>query len=116
MFGYKFRGLTDVNRRRDRRIVVSLPTTVNRKPVLLKDISLGGMGFISETKRFKVGADVLVEIQLPDEGYVKIGACIVRKRGKTEYGAAFTGLSVQAFRLIEHLEIGHHRRLAAVQA
>lgn len=116
MFGYKFRGLTDVNRRRDRRLVVSLPATVNRKPVLLKDISLGGMGFISETKRFKVGADVLVEIQLPDEGFVKIGACIVRKRGKTEYGAAFTGLSVQAFRLIEHLEIGHHRRLAAVEA
>ena len=112
MFGYKFRGLTDVNRRRDRRIVVSLPATVNRKAVLLKDISLGGMAFISEMKRFKVGADVMVEITLPDEGCVKIGACIVRKRGKTEYGAAFTGLSVQAFRLIEHLEVGHHRRPA----
>lgn len=94
--------------------MVSLPTTVNRKPVLLKDISLGGLAFISETKRFKVGADVVVEIQLP-EGCVKIGACIVRKRGKSEYGAAFTGLSVEAFRVIEDLEIGH-RRLAAAQA
>lgn len=116
MFGYKFRGLTDVNRRRDRRIVVSLPATVNRKPVLLKDISLGGLAFISETRRFKVGVDVLVEIDVPEEGCVKIGACIVRKRGKSEYGAAFTGLSVQAFRLIEHLETGHHRRLAVAQA
>jgi c-di-GMP-binding flagellar brake protein YcgR len=116
MFGYKFRGLADVNRRRDRRIVVSLPTTVNQKPVLLKDISLGGLAFISEMKRFKVGADVLVEIQLPDEGCIKVGACVVRKRGKSEYGAAFTGLSVQAFRLIEDIETGHHRRLATAQA
>lgn len=113
MFGYKFRGLTDVNRRRDRRIIISLPARVNRKPVLLKDISLGGLAFISEMKRFKVGADVLVEIELPDEGCVKIGACIVRKHGKSEYGAAFTGLSVKAFRLIEHLEVGYHRRPAA---
>jgi hypothetical protein len=116
MFGYKFRGLTDVNRRKDRRIVVSLPTTVNRKPVLLKDISLGGLAFISEMKRFKVGADVVVEIQLPGDGCIRVGACIVRKRGKSEYGASFTGLSVQAFRLIEDLETGHNRRLATAQA
>lgn len=112
MLGYKFRGLTDVNRRRDRRVVVSMPATVNRKPVLLKDISLGGLAFISDVKRFKVGKDVLIEIDVPEEGRVKIGACIVRKRGEHEYGVAFTGLSADAFRLIEHLETGHSRRLA----
>jgi hypothetical protein len=114
MLGYKFRGLTEVNRRRDRRVVVSLPATVNLKPVLLKDISLGGLAFITDTAKFKVGDDVLIEIDVPDQGRVKIGACIVRQYGHGEYGVAFTGLSADAFRLIEHLEMGHHRRPAPV--
>ena len=85
MLGYRFRGLTDVNRRRDRRVVVSLPATVNRKPVLLKDVSLGGLGFISEAAKFKVGSDVLIEIDVPEEGRVKIGASVVRCYGNDEY-------------------------------
>ncbi len=114
MLGYKFRGLTDTNRRKDRRVVVSLPATVNRKPVLLKNMSLGGLAFIADEVKFEIGDDVLIELDVPGEGHVKIGASIVRTREKHEYGAAFTGLSADAFRLIEHLELGHHHRLALV--
>jgi hypothetical protein len=115
MLGYKFRGLTATNRRRDQRIVVSLPATVNRKPVLLMNMSLGGLAFMSEEAKFEIGEDVLIELNVIGEGHVKIGASIVRRRGTHEYGVAFTGLSADAFRLIEHLETGHHRRLALVQ-
>jgi len=115
MLGYKFRGLTATNRRRDRRIVVSLPATVNRKPVLLKNMSLGGLAFLSDEAKFEIGDDVLIELDAFGEGHVKIGASIVRTRGKHEYGVAFTGLSADAFRLIEHLEMGHHRRPALVR-
>jgi hypothetical protein len=115
MLGYKFRGLTATNRRRDRRIVVSLPATVNRKPVLLKNMSLGGLAFLSDEAKFEIGDDVLIELDAFGEGHVKIGASIVRTRGKHEYGVAFTGLSADAFRLIEHLETGHHRRPTLVR-
>lgn len=114
MLGYKFRGLTATNCRRDRRIVVSLPATVNRKPVLLMNISLGGLAFMAEEAKFEIGDDVLIEFDVFGEGHVKIGGSIVRNRGTHEYGVAFTGLSADAFRLIEHLETGHHGRLTLV--
>lgn len=115
MLGYKFQGVTAANRRKDRRIVVSLPATVNRKAVLLKNISLGGLAFMADEVKFEVGDDVLIELDLPGEGHIKIGASIVRTRGRQEYGVAFTGLSADAFRMIEHLEMGHHRRPTLVR-
>ena len=113
MLGYKFRGLTPANRRRDRRFPVSLPAKVNDEAVLLKDISLGGLGFISEESEFEIGDDVLVEIEFSPTHTVKIGASIVRSDGKQEYGVSFLGLSSSAFQLIEDLELGQFRRKAA---
>ena len=112
MFGYKLRGHAPVNRRRDRRFPVSLPAKVNDETVLLKDISLGGLGFFSEETEFEVGDDVLVEIEFSPTHTVKIGASIVRTDGKQEYGASFLGLSSNAFQLIEDLELGQFRRKA----
>ena len=100
MLGYKFRGVTAVNRRRDRRIPVSLPAKVNGETVLLKDISLGD--------------DVLVDLHIREIGHVNIGASVVRTDGKCEYGVAFMGLSSDAFKLIENLEMGQYRRLLKV--
>jgi len=110
MLGYKFKGLTAVNRRRDRRIPVSVPATANGLPVMLKDISLGGLAFITKRSRHAIGDEVLIQLDLSDLGRVKIGASIVRVQGKNEYGVAFIGLSADAFRLIETLELGKYRR------
>lgn len=114
MLGYKFRGVTAVNRRRDRRIPVSLPAKVNGETVLLKDISLGGLAFISDEAEFEVGDDVLVDLHIREIGHVNIGACVVRTDGKHEYGVAFMGLSSDAFKLIENLEMGQYRRVLKV--
>lgn len=111
MLGYKFRGLTAVNRRRDRRIPISLPATVNGVSVLLKDISLGGLAYISENARFDLHDDVLIELNIFDVGCIKIGAVIVRTQGKYEYGVSFIGLSSNAFKLIESLETRQFNRM-----
>ena len=113
MFGYKLKGHAPVFRRRDRRFPVSLPATVNDVTVLLKDISLGGLGFFADEEEFEVGEDVLVEIEFSPTHIVKIGATIVRTHGETEYGASFLGLSSNAFQLIEDLELGQLRRKTA---
>jgi len=114
MLGYKFKGLTSINRRRDRRVPVSLPADVNDTPVLIKDISLSGLAFISENRGFDIGDDVLIEFHLFDVGSIKIGASIVRFDGKYDFGAAFIGLSSDAFKLIENLETGQYRRTLKV--
>lgn len=110
MLGYKFKGLTAVNRRRDRRIPVSLPARVNGVSVLLKDISLGGLAFISESARFDLHDDVLIELDVFDVGSIRIGAVIVRTKGKYEYGVSYVGLSSDAFKLIENLEMRQFNR------
>lgn len=110
MLGYKFRGLTAVNRRKDRRIHISALARISGKSVLIKDISLGGLAFITNKIKFEIGDDILIEIDIPDVGCVKIGATVVRLEGTHEYGAAFIGLSADAFKLIETLELGNYRR------
>ena len=109
MLGYKFRGLTAVNRRRDRRIPISVPGKANGKSVLVKNISLGGLAFITNKIKFGIGDDVLLELDILDLGHIKIGASVVRKK-QFEYGVAFIGLSSDAFKLIETLELGQYRR------
>jgi hypothetical protein len=104
MLGYKFKGLTAINRRRDRRIPITLPARVNGVPVLLRDVSLGGLSFISENARFELHDDVLIELDIIEFGCVKIGAVVVRARGNDEYGVTYVGLSSNAFKLIENLE------------
>jgi hypothetical protein len=104
MLGYKFKGLTAINRRRDRRIPISLPARVNGVPVLIRDVSLGGLAYISENARFELYDDVLIELDIVEFGSVKIGAVVVRTQGKYEYGVSFVGLSSDAFKLIESLE------------
>lgn len=110
MLGYKFKGLTAINRRRDRRIPISLPARVNGVPVLITDVSLSGLAFISENERFELHDDVLVELDIMEFGCVKIGAVVVRNRGTYEYGVAYVGLSSNAFKLIENLEMRQVRR------
>ena len=110
MLGYKFRGLTAVNRRKDRRIPVSIRAEISGKSALIKDISLGGLGFVTNKVKFNIGDDILVELNVADIGSVKIGASVVRAKDTHEYGAAFLGLSSNAFRLIETLELGQYRR------
>ncbi len=110
MLGYKFKGLTAVNRRKDRRIPISIPGMANGNSVLVKDISLGGLAFVESKIKFDIGEDVLLELNVLGIGDITIGASIVRVRDGHEYGAAFIGLSSDAFKLIETLELGQHRR------
>jgi len=78
MIGYKFKGLTAINRRRDRRIPISLPARVNGDPVLIRDVSLSGLAFISDNSGFELDDDVLIEFDIMEFGCVKIGAVVVR--------------------------------------
>lgn len=153
MLGYKFRGHTAVNRRRDRRIPVSLSAEANGGSIVVKDISLGGLAFTSEGTTFEIGDDILIELDVQGVGSIRIGATIVRshvvpvKQEKTkppsskalqkallansvlakkfrpkkpkpkvqgEYGAAFIGLSSNAFKMIENIELGQFRRVMRV--
>jgi PilZ domain len=110
MLGYKFKGLTAINRRKDRRHIVLVPGKANDQPVLIKDVSLGGLSFTTSRIKLEVGDEVLIDLDVLGLGDVAIGASIVRIRDEHEYGAAFIGLSSDAFRLIEALELGRDRR------
>jgi PilZ domain len=110
MLGYKYRGLTAINRRKDRRIPISIPGMANGTSVVVKNISLGGLAFIANKIKFDIGEDVLLELHVLGIGDITIGASIVRAGGEHEYGVAFIGLSSDAFKLIETLELGQHRR------
>ena len=110
MLGYKFKGLTAINRRRDKRHIVLVPGKANDQPVMIKDVSLGGLAFTTSRIKLDVGDEILIELEVFDLGEVSIGATIVRIKDRQEYGVAFTGLSSDAFRLIEMLELGHDPR------
>lgn len=110
MLGYKFRGVTAVNRRKDRRVPISIPGKANGKPVLVKNISLGGLAFVTNRIRFKVGEEILLELNILGLGDITIGGTIVRVTDRTQYGVAFMGLSSDAFKMIEALELGQYRR------
>ena len=110
MFTYKLTGLTTANRRKDRRTPLALPGTANEKSVLIMDVSLGGLIFRGDRLQFRLGDEILVEMDVPPLGDVAIGANVVRVADQNEYGAAFMGLSSDAFELIEAVEFGRHRR------
>lgn len=110
MLGYKFRGVTAVNRRKDRRVPISVPGKANGKPVLVKNISLGGLAFVTNRIKFKLGDEVLLELNVLGLGDVTIGGSVVRISDRTQYGVAFMGLSSDAFKMIEALELGQYRR------
>jgi len=110
MLGYKFKGLTAVNRRKDRRYMILVPGKANDQQVLIKDVSLGGLSFTTSQIELDIGDEVLLELDVFDLGDVAIGASVVRIRDGHEYGVAFIGLSSDGFKLIEALELGQHRR------
>ncbi len=110
MLGYKFKSLTAMNRRQDRRHVILAPGVANDQPVLIKDVSLGGLAFTTRQIELDIGDEVLIELDVFDLGDVAIGASVVRIRDGHEYGVAFTGLSSDGFKLIEAMELGKHRR------
>jgi hypothetical protein len=89
---------------------MSIPGTANDKTVHIMDVSLGGLTFRTDRIAFAIGDEVLMELDVPHLGDVAIGANIVRIVDANEYGVAYTGLSSDAFKLLEALEIGRHRR------
>ena len=110
MLGYKFKGLTAINRRKDRRYVMLIPGKANEQPVLIKNVSVGGLAFTTNQIELDVGDEVLIELDVIDIGDVAIGASVVRIRDGHEYGVAFTGVSSDTFKLIEALELGNYSR------
>ena len=106
MFETKFRGVTLNNQRKNRRVAVDLAANVDGEDVIVKDISFGGMGFIAEDADIEVGDDVLVEIDLGEGKRLKLGGVILWSDEREEYGMAFTGLTPEAFQLIEDLQTG----------
>jgi PilZ domain len=108
MLGYKFKGLTAINRRKDRRYMMLIPGKANEQSVLIKDVSLGGLAFTTSEIELKVGDEVLIELDVFDLGDVAIGASIVRIRDEHEYGVEFIGVSSDTVKLIEALEFGHY--------
>jgi hypothetical protein len=80
MLGYKFRGHTAINRRRDRRIPISLSAEANGGNIEVKDISLGGLAFMAEGSAFEIGDDILIELNVEGVGNIQIGATIVRAK------------------------------------
>jgi len=108
MVGYKFKGLTAINRRKDRRHMVLVPGKANDQPVLIKDVSVGGLAFTASQIKLEAGDEVLIELDVFDLGNVAICASVVRIRNGHEYGVEFTGVSSDTVRLIEALQLGQY--------
>ena len=111
---YKFRGTTPINRRKDRRYETDLSASVDDVPVVLQDISLGGMSFIAEEfADFEEGEELLVVFDLPSGKQFAVKAVITRVDVGENYAAFFRHLSTNAFKHLEDYLTGTSRRKAS---
>jgi hypothetical protein len=103
---YRFRGTTRKDRRKDRRVPVSLPAIADGVAAIIVNISFGGCAFVAEDADLELSDVITITLG----GQTKIEATILRKWSRNHYAAAFGGLTPAAFRAIENLETGHARR------